>query len=325
MVLRYRVRHVQGKQQGERTEGVHLIDVPTMPYVSLITPVHDGARFIDGAVREILRTLEQLERPFEVLVVCDGCTDDTAAIASAIGDARVRVLQYADNHGKGYALCYGIHHARGRLVGWLDADLDVHPRAIVQAARALDRGAADAVLGSKRHPDSAVDYPWQRRILSWGYQRLVRTLLRVDARDTQVGAKLFRREMLDTVVPLLLIKAYAFDLEVLAVGAEFGFDRVTEIPIELDYRFSGSGINGHAVRMMFQDTLAIAYRIHLRRWYVRQYACLQRERMDLLTAAGAGAAAGVELPSAPNGTLNLIRRRVAITVPAESASDRAEQ
>ena len=62
-------------------------------------------------------------------------------------------------------------------------------------------------------------------------------------RDTQVGAKVFRREMLDTVAPLLLIKRYAFDLEVLAVGAEFGFDRIEEVPVSIDYRFTGSGIN----------------------------------------------------------------------------------
>lgn len=288
-----------------------------MPYVSLITPVHDGARFIDASLREILRTLEQLDQPFEVLVVCDGCGDDTEAVACAVGDPRVRVLSYAQNHGKGYALCYGIHHARGRLVGWLDADLDIHPQAIVEAARELDRGTADAILGSKRHPGSVVDYPWERRLLSWGFHRLVRLLLRVDARDTQVGAKLFRREMLDTVAPLLLIKAYAFDLEMLAVGAEFGFDRVTEIPITLDYRFSGSGINRHAVRMMFQDTLAIAYRIRLRHWYVRQYARLQRARMDALTASGAEVGSGLQLPSAPSGTLEQIRRHMAMPWPPE--------
>ena len=99
-------------------------------------------------------------------------------------------------------------------------------------------------------------------------------------RDTQVGAKLFRREMLDTVVPLLLIKRYAYDLELLAVGAEFGFDRIEEVPVRLDYRFSGSGITNAAVRRMFMDTLAIAYRIHIRHWYVRRFAALQRQRTD---------------------------------------------
>jgi hypothetical protein len=90
----------------------------------------------------------------------------------------------------------------------------------------------------------------------------------------------FRREMLETVAPLLLVKRWAFDLEVLAVGAEFGFDRVEEAPIALEYRFTGSSINLGAVRHMLQDTLAIAYRIHLRHWYVRRFASLQRQRME---------------------------------------------
>ena len=136
------------------------------------------------------------------------------------------------------------------------------------------------MIGSKRHPDSAVHYPLIRRVYSWGFQLLVRALFRINVRDTQVGAKLFRREMLDTVVPLLLIKRYAYDLELLAVGAEFGFDRIEEMPVRLDYRFSGSGIGSAAVRRMFVDTLAIAYRIHLRHWYVRRYAALQRQRTD---------------------------------------------
>lgn len=277
------------------------------PYLSLILPVHNGAPFIGDNVREIVATLERMEHLFEVIVVCDGCIDDTEAIVTGLGDDRVRALHYERNSGKGYAICYGIHHARGRLVGWLDADLDIHPSFIVDAVEEFERRPVDAIVGSKRHADSQVDYPWLRRLYSWGFQLLVRGLLRVKVRDTQVGAKVFRREMLETVAPLLLIKRYAFDLEVLAVGAEFGFDRVTEMPIRLDYRFSGTGINRAAVRLMFQDTLAIGYRIHLRHWYVRQYARLQRERMDLL--ASAGETSDIELPSAPNGTLNEIRRR----------------
>jgi glycosyltransferase involved in cell wall biosynthesis len=282
---------------------------PAVPYLSLITPVHNGARFIAENVREIVATLEATGRPFEVIVVCDGCVDETEAVVTGLGDDRVRALHYEGNSGKGYAICYGIHHARGRLIGWLDADLDVHPVFVARALQEFELRPVDAIVGSKRHPDSRVDYPTLRRFYSWGFQLLVRTLLRVNVRDTQVGAKIFRREMLDTVAPLLLIKRYAFDLEVLAVGTEFGFDRVTELPIQLDYRFSGTGINRAAVRLMFQDTLAIAYRIHLRHWYVRQYARLQRERMDLL--ASHAAASDIELPMPARGTLSEIRRRAA--------------
>jgi glycosyltransferase involved in cell wall biosynthesis len=248
--------------------------------LSLIVPAFNAAAYIEASLGEIIATLGRLGAEYEVLVVSDGCTDETPALVKRLADPRVRLLQYDANQGKGHALCLGAAHAEGRYVGWLDADLDVSPEVILDAVGMLQAGGVDAVIGSKRHPDSAVHYPRRRRILSAGFQLLVRILFRVKARDTQVGAKVFRGEMLRTVVPLLLIKRYAFDLEVLAVGAEFGFDRVAETPIKLAYRFTGTGVNARAVRRMFIDTLAIAYRTHLRHWYVRQFAALERRRTD---------------------------------------------
>jgi glycosyltransferase involved in cell wall biosynthesis len=264
--------------------------VTSLPHLSLVIPVFNGAGHIETNVREVLAALETLGEPFEVIVVCDGSTDDTAAKARAVSDPRVRVLDYPVNAGKGHAIMHGLAGARGRLQGWLDSDLDIAPGVIVEAARRFDAEPVDAVVGSKRHPDSRVGYPWIRRVYSWGYQVLVALLFRVNTPDTQVGAKVFRRELLDTVGPLLLVKRWAFDLEVLAVGAEFGFDRIEQAPIELQYRFSGTSIDWRAVFRMFQDTLAIAYRIHLRHWYVRRFAALERERMDS-QAAGLSRAA----------------------------------
>ncbi len=246
--------------------------------LTLIVPIYNGSEYVAENLRKIVHALEELGDSYEILAVCDGCTDDTAAVVEGVLDRRIRVLRYAQNHGKGHAICFGVAHAHGRLVGWLDADLDIEPDAIVTAVRRFEHSEIDAVIGSKRHKDSEVDYPPLRRVLSWGFQLLVRLLVQVNVRDTQVGAKVFRREMLDVVVPLLLIKRYAFDLELLAVGVEFGFDRIEEMPIQLHYRFTGTSINTEAVQRMFIDTLAIAYRIHLCHWYVRQFSAKQRER-----------------------------------------------
>ncbi|HTA97445.1 MAG TPA: glycosyltransferase family 2 protein [Solirubrobacteraceae bacterium] len=251
-----------------------------MPLLTLIVPIYNGAAYVAENVREIVDTLESMGEPFEVLVVCDGSTDGTAAEAESLGDPRVRVLRYALNQGKGYAICFGVPYAQGRLVGWLDGDLDIEPQAIVDAVRRFEHVDVDAVIGSKRHRDSQVDYPLPRRLLSSIFQLLAGILVQVNVRDTQVGAKVFRREMLDVVVPLLLIKRYAFDLELLAVGVEFGFDRIEEMPIRLHYRFTGTSIDRQAVQRMLLDTLAIAYRIHLRHWYVRRFSAQQRQRTD---------------------------------------------
>jgi dolichol-phosphate mannosyltransferase len=264
------------------------------PQLSLIMPAFNAAPHIEANIREVVRTLEELDHDFEVLVVCDGSTDDTAGCARLVVDDRVHVLSYPSNEGKGNAICHGVTHSRGRLIGWLDSDLDIHPAVILDAVRIFGEEPVDAVIGSKRAGGSQVHYPWLRRLYSWGFQMLVRILFRVNVRDTQVGAKVFRREMLETITPLLLIKRYAFDLEVIAVGAEFGFDRVREVPVRLEYRFTGTGINWDAVKRMFLDTLAIAYRIHLRHWYVRRFAALQRLRMDGLETSSADMAVAPE-------------------------------
>lgn len=253
----------------------------TAPYLSVITPVYNGEAYIAENVLRITAALGAYGRPFELIVVSDGSNDTTVERVRGVRDARIRVLEYPENRGKGGAIVHGVEHAHGRLIAWLDSDLDISPQAILDALKRFEETDVDAVVGSKRHPDSRVAYPAIRRIYSWCFQLLVRILFRVNVRDTQVGAKVFRREMLETVAPLLLVKRYAFDLEVLAVGAEFGFDRVAESPIELSYRFTGSGINSSSVRRMFIDTLAIAYRIHIRHWYVRQFAVQQRARVDL--------------------------------------------
>lgn len=258
-----------------------------MPLLTLIVPTYNGAAYIAENVRKIVRTLETLGETFEVLVVCDGSNDGTAAEVGNIADPRIRVLHYEQNRGKGHAICFGVAHANGNLVGWLDDDLDIEPQAIVAGVQRFEHAEIDAVIGSKRHRASQVDYPPFRRLLSWGFQLFARLLVQVNVRDTQVGAKVFRREMLDVVVPLLLIKRYAFDLELLAVGVEFGFDRIEEMPIRLHYRFTGTSIDRQAVQRMFLDTFAIAYRIHLRHWYVRQFSALQRERTDAQKRLGA--------------------------------------
>ena len=248
------------------------------PALSLILPAYRAEQFIEENVAVVLDVLGSRDRDFELLVVCDGGEDATADRARAIDDPRVQVIGYPVNQGKGFAICVGLAHARGRLIGWLDADLDIDPAVILEAESELRSGDFDAVVGSKRHPGSSVQYPLVRRFLSWGFQTLVRTTLRVDLRDTQTGAKLFRRELIETVAPLLLVKRFAFDLEVLVVAALFGFDRVAEIPIRLDYRFTGTAINNYAVRRMLVDTLALTYRVRVRHWYVRQFAALQRRR-----------------------------------------------
>src|SRR5207245_642897 len=158
-------------------------------------------------------------------------------------------------------------------------------------------------IGSKRHPDSVVHYPASRRIASWSYQQLNHFLFRLDVRDTQVGLKVFRRGVVEDVLPLLLVKRFAFDLELLAVAKALGYGRVRELPVRLDYRFTGSGVRSTAVLLALWDTAAIFYRLRILRTYERKRSLLHGagplppERLPVVSVVGdARAAAALDYP-----------------------------
>ena len=86
----------------------------------------------------------------------------------------------------------------------------------------------DVVVTSKHHPDSHLNYPLMRKIMSWCYYQFIRVMFGLPVRDTQTGLKVFRREVLERVLPRLLVKKFAYDVELLATAVKLGY-RVREV------------------------------------------------------------------------------------------------
>ena len=228
--------------------------------LSLVLPCHNAGPGLRNVLKDLVRTVEQVES-CEIIVVSDGSTDETVAVAEEFAPD-VRVLHYPECGGKGQALRVGLTDARGAYVAFVDADGDIDPDAIRPFLTLMKLYEPDVVLGSKRHPLSQVYYPPLRRLLSWTYHKLTRLLFRVNVRDTQTGLKLIRREVLSAVLPRLYEKRYAFDLEFLVVARSLGYKRVFEAPVRIDYRFA-SHVNPRSVFRIGLDTLAIFYRHYL--------------------------------------------------------------
>jgi glycosyltransferase involved in cell wall biosynthesis len=243
------------------------------PLLSVVVPVFNGGPEIVDNVGEIGRAIAGPlgVEAIELVVVSDGSLDGTAErLLEARSDVEMRVIHYDRNLGKGYAVKVGSLAARGDWVALVDADLDLDPAAVPSFLETARRERLDFAIGSKRHPDSEVSYPRSRRVASWCYQQLNRVLFRLDVRDTQVGLKVFRREVAEQVMPLLLVKQFAFDLELLAVARALGFGRTRELPVRLDYRFTGSGVRSGAVARALWDTAAVFYRLRVLRTYQRK-------------------------------------------------------
>lgn len=237
--------------------------------ISVILPIYNEPR--------IFRTLKILENEltssfpdYEVICVDDGSQDETLKRLNRYRSEKVKVITYPLNIGKGFALHYGFTSSTGDIIAFLDSDLNLHPKHLRLFADLMDLVNADIVIGSKRHPLSQVDYPLERKVYSRLYQALVRFLFGLKVTDTQVGIKLFKRKVLKKVLPRIVVKRWAFDLEILVVARRLGFRRIIEAPVELKRRRFGSKIGLEAIRDTLQETAAIFYRCYILRYYDRK-------------------------------------------------------
>lgn len=238
--------------------------------LSIIIPAYKQERTIENDIRRVESVMKQLRHDYEIIVVVDGFVDDTFKNAKKIKSPKIIVTGYQHNHGKGYAVRFGMARAKGSTVAFIDAGMDVNPNGISILLEYLEWHNADIIVGSKLHSASKVNYPTQRKILSFGYRLLVKLLFGLSIRDTQVGMKFFRRKVLEDVLPRLLVKNYAFDIEILAVAYRLGYRRIYEAPVELEFNNSSAITSANFWKIilhMLNDTFAVFYRLKILRYY----------------------------------------------------------
>lgn len=242
--------------------------------ISVIVPVYKKEKSIVRDLKRIYGVLQKLRYKAELICVIDGKVDRSfeKALRFAKKYPNVKVVGYETNKGKGYAIRFGMGLSQGDIVGFIDSGMDLNPNGLAMLLEHFEWYGADIIVGSKRHPVSKIEYPWQRKILSFGYQVLVYILFGLKVRDTQVGMKFFRREVLEKVLPRLLVKEFAFDIEILAVSYYLGFKRIFEAPIGIKLKLGGmsSITNKTFLKIAFAmmvDTLAVYYRLKILRYY----------------------------------------------------------
>jgi len=231
------------------------------PRVTVILPAYNESDNVGKMLQAMGKTLDGIAVSHEVILVDDGSTDDTRQKAIRTNVPGLRVVWYNENIGKGYALKYGARFALGKFVFFMDSDLDIEPSNLVRYLKGVQD--ADLVIASKRHPRSKVEEPLMRRMLSLGFHILVRLLAGIRVSDTQAGLKAFRSESLRKILPLLTVKNYAFDVEVLTV-AQLLKMRIVELPLTVH---QGAHFEVKHIVRMAVDLLGITYRLRVKHWY----------------------------------------------------------
>jgi len=238
-------------------------------FVSLIVPIYKQEKTIVKNLKEIQQVLNTIRYDYEIITVVDGMVDNSYKKIKSAHLDKVKSIAYKKNQGKAWALRLGLSKAQGDYAMFIDSGLEIDPNGISMLLEHMEWYDADIIVGSKRHPASQIKYPLDRKIFSYGYYYFVTFLFGLKIRDTQAGIKIFKKKVLEQVLPLLVEKKFAGDLEILVVANSLGFKRIFEAPIKLDYNMSPltSAANMPAIWGIFVDTLAIFYRKNILKYY----------------------------------------------------------
>jgi len=235
--------------------------------ISIIIPAYNLSNKIKYTVRNVKHVLNSLGISHEIIVVDDGSSDDTYEKALEITDSNVKVLRYENNQGKGYALLHGLKHSTGNLIMFFDGDLDIPAKQIPSLIKAFKVKNVDAAVTAKWHPHSKVKAHFVRKFLSRTFNILVRFLTGIKLSDTQTGAKIFKKKILDDIIPLLTVKRYAFDVELLTAITTRGY-KIVEVPAVQPIKLT-SKFELHEIIKMLIDLLAITYRHRIKKQYTK--------------------------------------------------------
>lgn len=238
--------------------------------LSLVVPAYKQEKTIVRDIKALDEALSVFSFKHEIIVVVDGFEDKTYQKANSLKSKNFTVLGYQINKGKGFAIKLGVEKAKGDIIGFIDAGMDLAPSEIPIMLDIMEWNKADIVMGSKLHPESKVNYPVARKILSWGYRTLTHLLFGFKVKDTQVGLKLFKKNVAKKVFSKIIVKRFAFDVEVLAVSYKLGYTKIYEAPIKLNFRGASSITSSsfwNVIFWMLWDTAAVFYRLKILRYY----------------------------------------------------------
>ena len=195
--------------------------------VSVVIACYNEESVLVKNVREIMDILDQTTYRYEVILADDGSTDSTVTLIEGLAEQYpcISYLIHPVNMGRGRTVADGIRKARGRVVGFIDIDLQTPAHYLPRLIREVERGADVAIAKRVYKLSPSALGRW---ILSKGYMVLSSLVLGVKRRDTESGCKFFRREAILPVIDEAQDPHWFWDTEVMALGVIRGL-RIQEV------------------------------------------------------------------------------------------------
>lgn len=231
--------------------------------ISVILPAYDEEESIEKTIEHTISMFKNIPSSYELIIVDDGSKDKTyeKVQAFALRDSRIKIVRNGSNMGKGSATRHAVPYVTGKVVAMIDADMEIDPEQLQHYIHLLRK--YDICIASKRHPKSVYNAPILRKMLSLAFNKLVRLMVGVALADTQTGLKAMRSEPFRRIMNMILVKRYAYDVEILAVAQLLKLN-VVELPVRIE---QNSRFSVRSVMYMLIDLSGIAYRLRIKKWY----------------------------------------------------------
>lgn len=236
--------------------------------VSILVPVYNIEKNIEKNINILIEKISPFMTNFEIIILDDGSEDNSKkAIEKICAENKNIIGVYSkENHGKGNALKRACEIANGKYIIFCDGDMEIDPSQLENFFEIMHKENADIVIGSKRHKNSVVNYSNTRKIISFVYFMFVKIFFHLPIQDTQTGLKLFKREAIINIFPRILVKAFAYDLEVL-VACNSNGKKIVSAPVIVNPNRHFGLIKLNVLWKTFIDTLAIFYRLNIVKFY----------------------------------------------------------
>ncbi|MDQ2986804.1 MAG: glycosyltransferase family 2 protein [Armatimonadota bacterium] len=203
--------------------------------LGVVVPAYNEEPRLARSLERIRDFLSSQDYEWEVTIVDDGSADSTAAIASAFAeaDSHFKMISYAKNKGKGYAVRTGMIRAEADWLLLCDADLAAPIEEVIK----LFAAGRPIAIGSRPLRESSLEVrqPWWREASGRAFNFAVQALSLRGIKDTQCGFKLFSREAAKEVFPRCRFNGFSYDFESLMVARKLGFE-IAEVPIRWSHQ-----------------------------------------------------------------------------------------
>ncbi|MBE0447829.1 MAG: glycosyltransferase family 2 protein [Actinobacteria bacterium] len=214
------------------------------PKLSIVIPAYNEERRIKKTLIKYHNYFsEKYDDDFEMIVVTDGCKDGTPNVVREFSREfpHVKHLNFARRLGKGGGIIQGFKIAEGEMIGFVDADCGAEPKEF------------DKLIGATRFKDGAIGSRWLNRSLvktkepflrevgSRIFYLIARTLFGLTYKDTQCGAKVFRKQVVKDIMNKIYLTGFTFDLDLLYRMKRKNYE-IEEVPISWKHQ-EGSKLN----------------------------------------------------------------------------------